>query len=230
MRMIFVRHGQADYKQDCLTASGHRQAQAVAERLREEPISKVYASTSGRAVETARYIAQKQGLSVAEQYEFMRELRWGSCEEMPIPHRGHPWYTVADMVAAGESVVSTRWQEEDAFRQNTKLLALVEPIGEQFDRLLSEYGLEREGAYYRLQCRNDSTVVMVSHAGSSGMVLSHLFNLPFPFLCTALSPHFTAVTIVAFEGEEGELISPTFEIVNDARHIALLPGEKTFGN
>ena len=33
MRIIFVRHGEPDYKNDCLTAEGHIQAEAVAKRL-----------------------------------------------------------------------------------------------------------------------------------------------------------------------------------------------------
>ena len=65
----------------------------------------------------------------------------------------------------------------------------------------------------------EDTVAMVSHAGASSAVLSHLFNLPLPFMCAAVKPEYTAVTIVSFNGENGTLITPLFELVNDARHI-----------
>ena len=42
MRMIFVRHGHPDYKNDCLTELGCKQAEKVADRLREEKINKIY--------------------------------------------------------------------------------------------------------------------------------------------------------------------------------------------
>ena len=230
MRIIFVRHAQPNYQLDCLTPIGHRQAQAAAERLKEEPIKTIYASTSGRAIETAEYIARQKGLPIHDKLEFMRELSWGGSGELPIAHKGQPWITADHMVRSGQSVADPQWQEKEPFCENTKLLAKVQPVSTAFDRLLLEYGLEREGNYYRLHRCDDSTIAMVSHAGSSSMVLSHLFNLPFPFFCAAISPDFSAITVVEFSGEEGELISPRFELVNDARHIADIDTERFFGN
>jgi probable phosphoglycerate mutase len=36
MRIVFVRHGEPDYENDCLTAEGRRQAAAAAEFAEEE--------------------------------------------------------------------------------------------------------------------------------------------------------------------------------------------------
>ena len=57
MRIVFVRHGQPDYEKDCLTELGHIQAEAVGKRLLGEKPSRLYASTMGRATETAEHIA-----------------------------------------------------------------------------------------------------------------------------------------------------------------------------
>lgn len=231
MKVIFVRHGHPDYKLDCLTELGHLQAEAAAERLKDEPICAVYSSSKGRAVETAEHIAKKQGLPVKERFDFMQELAWKPLEGMPeLPHKGQPWFTVSDMVAAGQSVVNSNWQEESPFSQNPRLLAQEQPIGEAFDNLLREYGLEREGNYYRVRRKDDSIIVMASHAGASSMVLSHLFNLPFPFVIAAMSPNFTGITVVNFDGEEGKLLSPQFDLMNDARHIKDISTEVFFGN
>ncbi len=230
MRIIFVRHARPDYKQDCLTPIGHLQAQAVAERLKDEPITKIYSSTCGRAIETAEHIAKQKGLAIESKFDFMRELRWGRLDDTSIAHNGQPWFTVDEMVRTGQTLVDPQWQERGPFSENLKLLALVEPVRQAFDRLLSDYGLEREGEYYRIRRCDESTIAMVSHAGVSSMVLSHLFNLPFPFFCRAVSPAFTAITIVTFTGEQGQLTSPRFELVNDARHIAGINTEQFFGN
>ena len=43
MRILFVRHGDPDYKNDCLTELGREQAEAVSRRLLPEGISEIYA-------------------------------------------------------------------------------------------------------------------------------------------------------------------------------------------
>ena len=64
MRIIFVRHGHPNYELDCLTPLGHKHGEEVAERLRQEPIEKIYSSTCGRALETAEHIDRNFGLGV----------------------------------------------------------------------------------------------------------------------------------------------------------------------
>ena len=55
MRLLLVRHGHPNYELDCLTPLGRLQAEAAAERLTNENIDAIYASTCGRALETASY-------------------------------------------------------------------------------------------------------------------------------------------------------------------------------
>lgn len=227
MRIIFVRHGHPDYKHDCLTELGHKHAEAVAERLREEHIERICASSCGRAAQTAQHIARLQNREV-ETLDFMREIGWGTAEGEEIPHRGHPWSLAEDMVADARTLMSSTWFAEDPFARNT-VTKNVRKVGENFDLWLADMGYVREGEYYRITAPRYQTVAMVSHGGSSSAVMSHLFNLPFPFVCSALCPDFTAVTVVNFPGESGSLSAPQFEIMNDARHIAGLDAEKFFG-
>ena len=227
MKIIFVRHGHPDYKKDCLTELGHLHAKAAAERLRNEKIDSMYASTCGRAVETAEYIAAVHNMSV-EKYDFMREINWGSIDDEPIFENGHPWYTVDNMVAKGQSVRNADWASQEPFHRN-KVTTSVQNVADNFDKWLASFGYEREGMYYRVARKNTDTLVMVSHAGSSSAVFSRLFNMDFPFVCATIKPDFTAITIVSFEGEEGSLISPSFELMNDARHIQGICAEKVFG-
>ena len=42
MRIIFVRHGHPDYKNDCLTEVGHLHAEAASERLKGESIQRIF--------------------------------------------------------------------------------------------------------------------------------------------------------------------------------------------
>ena len=92
-------------------------------------------------------------------------------------------------------------------------------MGEAFDAWLAELGYRREGDFYRPTAPNDDTLVMVSHAGSSSAVLSHLLNIPFPVICASLSPNFTGITVVEFCGEPDTPAVPKVRLLNDARHI-----------
>lgn len=217
MRIIFVRHGHPNYEKDCLTALGHRHGQAVAERLRGEPIEKIYASTCGRALETAEHIDVNFGLGV-EGLEFMREIKWGSANGEAIYEDGHPWLNSDYLVELGKDLLNPNWGETDQYRNN-KVVAAADTLAERFDTWLAGLGYTREGAYYRVGNVRYGTIVLVSHGGASSAALGHLFNLPFPFVCSAICPDYTAVTVVSFSNQEGDLVAPKFEIMNDARHI-----------
>lgn len=228
MRIVFVRHGHPDYKLDCLTQLGHQHAEAAAQRLEDEPFTKIYSSTCGRAVETAEHIAARHDLPV-ESFDFMREIKWGSVNGEELPYKGgYPWAVASAMVANGETLMDPNWAEEGAFANNS-VKYLVQNIAVEFDKLLETLGYVREGEFYRITRDNPDTVAMVSHGGSSAAVLAHLFNLPFPFCCNTLRCDFTGITVITFTGEAGTLTAPRFEIVTDNRHIAKIDGEMFFG-
>ena len=217
MRVIFVRHGHPDYEKNCLTELGHRQAEAAAERLSGEKVHAIYSSPYGRAVETAEHIAAKHGLSI-DIRDFICELHWGSLDNNPIPKDGHPWFIADDMITSGLSLMDPNWRTLDGFSNNI-ILEHVKRVEDGIDGWLAELGYVREGEFYRVVRENDSTVILVSHAGSSGAALAHMLNLPFPFVCPVLSPDFTGISIIKFRGKPGQLTVPRVEILSDARHI-----------
>ena len=211
MRIIFVRHGHPDYEKDCLTDLGHRHAIAAGERLSGTKIDKIYASTMGRARETAEHIASAVGINKEKivLIDFMREIEWDFAG---------PWEVSVASVKDGKSILDENWATVGPYAED-RITDFLLKRGDDFDCFLESHGLVREGLYYRVTVENDETIAVVSHAGSSSAVLSRLFNLPAPFVFDAIRPHFTAITSVTFKGTRGDLISPRFEIVNDARHI-----------
>ena len=89
-RLIVIRHGQS--KGNCggfftgsvnveLTDLGRRQAQLVADFLKDYKIDKVYSSDLDRAYETALPIAEPRGLTV-EKVPGIREINGGKWENM----------------------------------------------------------------------------------------------------------------------------------------------------
>lgn len=227
MRIIFVRHGHPDYVRDCLTALGRQQAEAAARRLQSEGIAQVFSSTCGRALETAQVVADAIGLPVMK-CDFMREISWGSADGAPLFADGHPWTTADHMVARGESLLEPDWMTSGPFQRN-KAVEYAQRIATATDEWLQTLGYVREGLYYRVTQENAATVAAFGHGGASAAILSHLFNLPFPFVCTAMGPDYTGVTIVSLPSTPGAPVSPRFELLNDARHIRGLTTDNIYG-
>lgn len=217
MRIVFVRHGHPDYAKDCLTELGHKHARAAAERLKNERPMKIYASTCGRARETAEHVAAPHKIDIIP-LEFMREIGWGSKNGEPILKGGHPWYIADDLILRAESVIGNGWQDIEAF-SNNKVTDCVEKVVGGIDQLLAELGYQREGLYYRVTKDNPDTVFLVSHGGSSSAAISHMINIPFPNFCATIRPKFTAITVITLSGEVGSLVTAHVELMNDARHI-----------
>lgn len=228
MRIIFVRHGHPDYAKDCLTPLGRLHAEAAAERLKEEPVSRIFSSTCGRALETAQALADVKGLPV-EQCGFMREISWGLHGEKPYADEASPWTIASCMTQAGESLLDAEWAASERFCRNT-LVQRVRQVAEGFDAWMAELGYTRDGLYYRAGAGTDRTVAVFSHGGSSAAMLSRLFNLPFPFVCAAMGPDYTGITIVQLPDGEGTLSAPRFEVLGDSRHIQSLRTENVYGH
>ena len=228
MRIIFVRHGHPDYAHDCLTELGHRHAAAAAERLRGEGIERVFSSTKGRAMETAAHTAEVFGLPV-EGCDFMREITWGFGDGPVCGDEGNPWLAVRQMTECGESLLDPDWRQHPLFSGN-RLVQSAEVVARGTDAWLETLGYTRDGLYYRMTGEPPRTVAAFGHGGESAALLSHLFNLPFPYVCTAMGPEYTGITIVRFPRERDCLLSPRFELMNDARHIRGLSVGNVYGN
>lgn len=215
MRIIFVRHGEPDYVNDCLTETGKKQAEAAAKRLEREGITKIYSSPMGRAAETASFTAKRLNLPI-QTLPFMHEISWGG---PGVPAEGHPW-TVSDWMISRDDFdfYHADWRKHPAFRENTAVQYLDEISG-QIDRLVLEHGYRHEGTRFFCETIQQETFAIFSHGGSGACVLAHLLALPFPYVCTVLPYEFTSIIILEFPVRPGEYIHPRIELFNDAAHI-----------
>ena len=159
--------------------------------------------------------------------DFMREISWGSVDGTAYAD-GHPWTIADQMVANGEPLVDASWREQEHFRRN-RLLDCADKVAAGADAWLAELGYVREGLYYRARGGSPKTIAAFGHGGESAAMLSHLFNLSYPFACQAMGPDYTGITIVDFPDRPGELVAPRFEIMNDSRHIQGLTVDNFYG-
>ena len=89
MKLLIIRHGDPDYKNDTLTEKGWRDAEYLAEILSDRDITEFYMSPYGRAKDTASLTLKKLGRT-AEELPWLREfdhfiIRPDDPEKMHIP-------------------------------------------------------------------------------------------------------------------------------------------------
>lgn len=222
MRIIFVRHGEPDYDKDCLTDNGISQAKATAIRLKDENIKAVFASPMGRAMQTASFTASEHGLSV-EELPFMHEINWGG--EM-LPYDGHPWTLAYDLICeSSESLKGDNWREHPYFKDNI-CMDYYDRISAESDIFLQRFGLKREGDIYRCSDNKEDAIVIFAHGGSGAVFISHLLNLPFPYVLTAMPYGVCSVSIFDMAPLGTDLVIPKVEIFNDMGHLGEVRKEK----
>lgn len=219
MRLIFVRHGEPDYANDCLTENGRLQAQSTAERLQKEPLKAIYSSPMGRAVQTASYTAQKLGLEI-HQLDFMHEINWGSADpQNPLEYEGHIWTLGYQLLAEHpEFVGSPDWKYHHFFRDNV-CMEYYDRISNEIDSWLAQYGLVRKNGLYERQRYCDDTIALFAHGGSGAILFSHVLNLPLPFVLTTMPYGVCSVSVIFFDTQTDKLIVPRLELFNDMGHI-----------
>lgn len=215
MRLIMVRHGEPDYANDCLTATGLVQAEAAARRLMGEGIGEIYVSPMGRARQTAA-AAEKALHLQATVLDYMHEITWSGEED--IPFRGHPWFMADQMAAEGMDILDRAWKDHPYFRHNSAV-DCYDRIAMGIDRLLALKGYHHDRLRYLCTADRDETIALFSHGGSGSCALAHMLGLPFPYVATLMRYDFTSVTVLQFPLKPGEYVFPRLELNNDAGHI-----------
>ena len=138
-RIIAIRHGETAWNVDTriqghldipLSANGRWQAERLAEALRDEPLTAIYASDLTRAWETAAYVGRATGVNVTPEIG-LRERGFGDFEGK----------TFAEIEALLPEQ-SLRWRKRDpefSPRGGESLVALRARVVEAAQRLASQH-------------------------------------------------------------------------------------------
>ena len=197
MKLLIIRHGDPDYKNDSLTEKGWREAEYLADKLCELEISDFYMSPYGRAQDTASLTLKHLGRT-AEILPWLREfdhfiVRPDDPEKMHIPWDWLP----QDWTADPKLYQKDHWFENEHL-EPYRIGEAYREVTERFDALLADHGYKREGGVYRAEKPNHDTLAFFCHFGSGSFLLSHLLGVS-PFivwhgLCAAPSSFTTLAT------------------------------------
>ena len=212
MRILFIRHGEPDYENDTLTETGFKQAQLVAQRLKDEGIEEIWSSTHGRAVDTAKFTSDLLGIPV-KTTDFIREITWGSTNGEELFAGGHPWDIADEMARRGMKLNDPNWRSNQFFANN-KAVQCVDQIEKGIDEWLFDLGYKRTGLYYDHMIEEDHhrTIAFFCHGGSSSAAIAHIMNLPFPYVCALLHMEFTGITILRMDKRKVPVHYPAWNL------------------
>ena len=127
MILYVIRHADPDYPNNTITAQGHLEAQALAERMAGENLTRIYTSPLGRARDTARYTADMTGIEPVV-------LDW-TCElKTPAVDHG-PYGKLAPFNLAGEIIRA----DLEASRSHEGIAAVPVYSGKPYRRVCPGY-------------------------------------------------------------------------------------------
>lgn len=217
MRLYIIRHADPNYEGNTITAQGHREARALAERLAREGVTRLYSSPLGRARDTARYTQEATGLTptieewTAELTDFWAEREpWGRLVAWDIP---------GEVIRGGNGFPThDTWHQAPPF--------LGEGLAEHFarfvaaaDAFVARHGYAREDGRYRIVAPNRDRIAVFCHNGSAQTWLAHLLAIPLTLFWSSFWLAPSSVTTVLFDERSTEWAVPRCLNVGDTSHL-----------
>lgn len=200
MKIIFIRHGDPDYENDCLTNEGAQQAQALAEYMKGIHVDNVYSSPFGRAYLTATACYPKEKVVVLD---WLKEF-YGS----PTLQDGTVQCCTWDFFPEYMDEHSYLYDKEKYLHSSELASAgatekYVDTIA-QFDRLLAQHGYQRQGNCYKVTDSNTKTIVCFCHFGLMSVLMSRLMNTSYVLLAQHMCASPSSITtFVSEERQQG---------------------------
>lgn len=204
MLLYYIRHCDPIYDPDSLTPLGQRQAEAVGKRLAHYGVDKIYASTSNRAILTAKpacEMLKKEAVLLDfanEKYAF---------QDFSVKSEGKRAWACSEMnyrrIFASPSVwmLGDRWYEHpDLAEHGEQFKAGLERISRESDNFLLSLGYARmpETGFYRTVAPNDERVAFFAHQGFGIVFISYLLNIPYPLFSTHFDISHSGITVIEF--------------------------------
>jgi len=226
MKLVIIRHGDPDYKNDSLTPKGEVEAALMAKWLKGQKVDAVYSSPLGRAEKTCLAAQKEMGFSF-ETLPWLREFPAKIFS--PTKHkRTIPWDLMPSFFAKRPLLSDNkRWLEDPLFSY-TDMKEQYEIVKKGLEDLLAKHGYVRDGKIFRPVRRNRDVVVLFCHFGVLSVILSVLTEFsPYVFWQYFCALPTSVTTLATEEREEGICV---FRCIGfgDVSHLALGGEEPSF--
>lgn len=218
MLFYIIRHADPIYETDSITADGHREAKALADRMSKEKLTRIYTSPMGRAHATARYTEEATGID-ARVEEWTLELPAPQVEQGPHG-RISPWHIAGEIIRDLPDVCSSHAGiEQLPYLGDSPVAALAQDVRDRSDECFAHLGYRWEKERYRCIRPNQERVALFCHGEFGKVILSHLLRIPLPLLWCGLWLAPTSVTTVFFEQRSDDWAVPRCAGIGDTGHL-----------
>ena len=231
MRLLFIRHGDPDYKNDCLNEIGIREARALAALRPQMDLGTCFVSPLGRSQETAaitlgREIPGVHGVAAADNCrDLLTTLDW--LQEFParidandVPLLQDAYYLRTSPDGSFKTRIiwdmyPSYYVEHPAYSDyedwrttlvahHSDMIEIYERVIASFDELLAAHGYVREGRHYRVEKESTETLTFFCHFGITSVLLSHMWNVsPFVPLQSLCMPTSSVTELYTEERQKG---------------------------
>lgn len=216
MHLYIIRHADPCYDPDSLTETGHREAEALAPRLRDFGVNYVYSSPMVRAKQTASYTAKMQGLEIIEK-EWLKEL-----SHIHIKQNGKDysiWDTFGETIRSGRPFPDHKdWFKRAPF-DKTNIGDLWLEFRKLADGFIAEHGYTRVDGRYRIDRSNHDRIALFCHNGTLLMFLAHLLEIPPSMVWSGFYCWPSSVTDIYFDERSDQWAVPRALHVADVSHL-----------
>lgn len=237
MHLVFIRHGDPDYKNNTLTEKGFREAGFLAERAESWKVTQYFVSPYGRARHTMDAITKRTGQTAVVKewlHEFDFLVTDPATGRKKMPWDWMPRYFFGEKQLSGDNWFNHPVMKEVDQEKNYKAVC------DGFDEIMLSYGYKKEKDSPLYLCTphlteeeaavdthllasqkdyDDRTLVFVCHLGVMFVLISHLTGISPISLCQGMFVAPTSVTTLgAEERKPGEVIF-RLQQLGDIRHL-----------
>jgi probable phosphoglycerate mutase len=219
MRLYIIRHGDPDYKNDCLTERGRQEAETLAELLCSLHLTHIYTSPLGRALETAKPAASRLSLPDTV-LPWVRELT-GIYYDVPDFGQFAPFSIPGEVLYRISPVPQYEGWDKQKYFNDPAFRLLIDEMSAGSDALLAAHGYVREDALYRCECPNEDQIAVFCHQGIGTTWLAYLLHFPYQAAWAGLWQACTSITTIHFEHHSPFFAVPRMIGMGETPHIVL---------
>ncbi|MFW5976850.1 MAG: histidine phosphatase family protein, partial [Bacillota bacterium] len=183
MRIYFIRHADPDYENQTITENGHQEAEALAEKLKDLDINKIYCSPLSRAKHTMQYTAEALAIKpeieewLQEVYEplKMKETDWGTLGAWDIPGE--------EIRKNRDLLTHKKWEHHPIYQEKAEdIKDTYHKIVKKSDELLKRHGYQRKKGRYKINKSSEDQIAVFAHGGLGLCWLAHLLEISLPLM------------------------------------------------
>jgi probable phosphoglycerate mutase len=208
MLLFYVRHGDPIYDPDSLTPLGRRQAEALSKRLAVYGLDAVYASTSRRAIDTARPTCELLKKDLTTMDWCNENHCWNTLTHVTEDGRRGWLFEIPEIIEQLNSpevrALDRRWYEHPCFRDCAYGPA-IQRVQREADAWLASLGYEHDFDKNMYFCReeNKRRIALFAHQGFGLAFLSCVLDVPYNIFSTHFNMTHSGMSVIQFPEEAG---------------------------